>query len=54
MAAVGSQKRKPRVKASLAVILAAGAIACGEVAPVAPHLVERSRLAMGSLLKVST
>ena len=41
------------MKASLAIILAACAIACSEPAPAAPHLVERSRLAMGSLLQVS-
>ena len=41
------------MRSGIAAVLAACAIACGEVAPVAPHLVERSRLAMGSLLKVS-
>lgn len=41
------------MKASLAVILAACAIACREPAPVAPHLVERSRLAMGSQLRLA-
>jgi len=35
-----------------AVLLAACAIGCGQAAPVAPHPVERSRLAMGSQLRV--
>ncbi len=41
------------MKAGIAGWLAACAIACGGVAPVAPHLVERSRLAMGSQLRVA-
>ncbi len=41
------------MKASLAIILAVGAIACGTPAPVASHPVERSRQAMGSLLRLS-
>ena len=41
------------MKASLAVVLATCAIACGEPAPVASHPVERSRAAMGSLLRLS-
>ncbi len=40
------------MKSGLAALLAACAIACGEPAPVAPHPVERSRLAMGSQLRL--
>ena len=43
----------PRVKTCLAALLAAGAIACGAPAPVARHPVERSRVAMGSVLRLS-
>jgi len=40
------------VKSGLAALLAACTIACGNPAPVAPQPVERSRLAMGSHLRV--
>ena len=40
------------MKTCLAALLAACAIACGAPAPVAPHAVERSRLAMGSQLRL--
>ena len=40
------------MKACVAAILAACAIACGEPAPVASHPVERSRVAMGSQLRL--
>ncbi len=42
------------MRAGLAAVLAAAAIACGEpAAPVAPHLAERSRVAMGSQLRLA-